>query len=73
MSYLEKSMIPIHRQLCKPRWGISGMLFLKQGQSLKPHRIVDSQKLICCLLFPLDYRIQLAVWTTQLAEDSVPL
>lgn len=22
MSYLEKSVIPIHRQLCRPRWGI---------------------------------------------------
>lgn len=30
MSYLEKSMIPIHRQLLRrPRWGISGMLFLE--------------------------------------------
>lgn len=30
MSYLEKSMIPIHRQLLRrPRWGIHGMLFLE--------------------------------------------
>lgn len=30
MSYLEKSMIPLHRQLLRrPRWGIHGMLFLE--------------------------------------------
>lgn len=57
MSYLEKNMIPIHRQLRKLRWVAVVCRFWKQCQSLKPNRIVDSQKLICCLLSPPDYRI----------------